>query len=208
LSVYPFRDCLQETELQQARAKALRFLDSISSNLESTSEYEYIERCVGAVGPGEPHRRTLTLGSPWTRGGDGCDGGGHDGSVPSGRVVCVRRSIRESISSVQHSMETLKKQCEDLEADEKALESKVRNPAPRHALLPVALIPQAERPGSRSFDRVLRRECHFMVAHGDSCDADQEAADGPGEEREAPQEPPDRPVRTWYKRKVPLHAPT
>lgn len=36
----------QETKLQQARAKALRFLDSISGNLQSSSaENEYIERC-------------------------------------------------------------------------------------------------------------------------------------------------------------------
>lgn len=34
----------QEGKLQQARAKSLRFLDSISSNLQSTSENEYIER--------------------------------------------------------------------------------------------------------------------------------------------------------------------
>lgn len=69
----------QEVKLQSSRSKALRFLDSISSNLQSTSEYDYIER-----------------------------------------------SIRDSVSGVQHNLELLKKQCAELDADEKALESKVK----------------------------------------------------------------------------------
>jgi hypothetical protein len=36
----------QEGKMQQARTKALRFLDSISGNLQSTSEHDYIEKCV------------------------------------------------------------------------------------------------------------------------------------------------------------------
>jgi hypothetical protein len=51
----------QEGKLQQARAKSLRFLDSISSNLQSTSENEYIERSgTRAHAHTEPHTQKHT----------------------------------------------------------------------------------------------------------------------------------------------------
>lgn len=40
-------------------------------------------------------------------------------------VIKYHRSLRESIASLHEGMESLKKQCGDLEADEGALESKV-----------------------------------------------------------------------------------
>jgi clusterin-associated protein 1 len=36
----------KENELREARAKALEFLDSISKNLDSNTEQEYIEKCI------------------------------------------------------------------------------------------------------------------------------------------------------------------
>jgi clusterin-associated protein 1 len=36
----------KERDLREARIKALEFLDSISKNLDSNSEQEYIEKCI------------------------------------------------------------------------------------------------------------------------------------------------------------------
>lgn len=69
----------KEKDVKQERTKALRFLDAISNNLESTAEHQHIEK-----------------------------------------------SIRDLISAVSDNIESMKRQCEDLEADEKNLDLKIK----------------------------------------------------------------------------------
>lgn len=39
----------QEKDLKEAREKALEFLDSISRNLDTNTEQQYIEKCIRGI---------------------------------------------------------------------------------------------------------------------------------------------------------------
>ena len=82
--------------------KALRFLDAISGNLDSTAEHQYVEKYV---------RCALVTPHPLT-------------------APRRFRSARELVIALKENMESLKKQCRDLEADEKGLDAKAT-----HALI-------------------------------------------------------------------------
>ncbi|OQS06332.1 clusterin-associated protein 1 [Thraustotheca clavata] len=68
-----------ELEVREARQNALRFLDTVSSNLESTSEHHFLEK-----------------------------------------------SIKNIIVSVQENVESMERQCSELDAEEKALNAKIK----------------------------------------------------------------------------------
>lgn len=129
----------QETKLQQARAKALRFLDSISGNLQSSSaENEYIERCGEMRREAGREKEGLGGGGEGGRGDGRGQGRNRQRGMHAGltRVCPACRSIRELITNAQMTLENLKKQSAELEADERALESKVRQPPRRPRVRP------------------------------------------------------------------------
>ncbi|RHY82376.1 hypothetical protein DYB35_002093 [Aphanomyces astaci] len=68
-----------ELEVREARVQAIRFLDTVSSNLESTNEHKYLEK-----------------------------------------------SIKSIIVSVQENVESMERQCSELDAEEKALGAKIK----------------------------------------------------------------------------------
>ncbi|KAF0696405.1 Aste57867_12823 [Aphanomyces stellatus] len=68
-----------ELEVREARMQAIRFLDTVSSNLESTNEHKFLEK-----------------------------------------------SIKGIILSVQENVESMERQCSELDAEEKALAAKIK----------------------------------------------------------------------------------